>query len=89
MIAAIPLLFDRPDVDWHYSQSRYVRNEYQFAHQWIRDNHENLRRYLILSRGTMAGFFVLGFGLSGNGPVGFIAGVLVRSPPCCGLSIAN
>ncbi len=60
MIAAIPLLLDRPDVDWHYSESRYVRNEYQFAHQWVQDNHENLRRHLILTRGTMAGFFVLG-----------------------------
>ncbi len=60
MIAAIPLLFDRPDVDWHYSESRYVRNEYQFAHQWVRDNHENLRRHLTLTRGTVAGFFLLG-----------------------------
>ncbi|WP_186774701.1 hypothetical protein [Allorhodopirellula solitaria] len=60
MIAAIPLLLDRPEIDWHYSESRYVRNEYQFAHQWVRDNHEHLRRYLLWTRGTMAGFFLLG-----------------------------
>lgn len=60
MIAAIPLLIDRPDVDWHYSESRYVRNEYQFAHQWVKGNHKNLCRHLILTRGTMVGIFVLG-----------------------------
>jgi 4-amino-4-deoxy-L-arabinose transferase-like glycosyltransferase len=83
MIAAIPLLLDRPDVDWHYSESRYVRNEYQFAHQWVRDNHENLRRYLILTRCTMAGFFVLGLWVVRKwasrlygGPAGWLAAVL-------------
>ena len=60
MIAALPLLIDRPKIDWHYSNSRYVRNEYQFAHQWVRDNLENLQRYLVLSRSTTAVFFLLG-----------------------------
>lgn len=64
MIAALPLLIDRPKVDWHYSNSPFDRNEYQFAQQWVRDNHEHLRRYLILTRTTTAAFYLLGLWVS-------------------------
>lgn len=60
MLSAIPLVFDRPKIDWHYSKSPFVRSEYQFAHQWIPDNASDLKRYLILARCSTLLFFIVG-----------------------------
>jgi hypothetical protein len=60
MIAAIPLLLDRPQIEWHYSESPFVRIEYQFAQTWVRDNQSILRRQLFLARATVLLFFALG-----------------------------
>lgn len=60
MVAALPLLVDRPKIDWHYSESPYIRNEYQFAHTWVPDNFKKLPRYLFLARSTVLIFFAIG-----------------------------
>lgn len=60
MVATLPLLLDRPNVDWHYSESPYARNEYQFAHRWVSDNPDSLPRLLFWVRSTVLMFFGIG-----------------------------
>lgn len=60
MLAALPLVIDRPKVEWHYSESPYVRSEYQFANEWVPDNFKALPRYLFLARSTVLVFFTIG-----------------------------
>ncbi len=60
MIAALPLLVDRPMIKWHHSDSPYVRLEYQLADEWVNENQSSLRRQLILARSTTIFFFGLG-----------------------------
>ncbi|TWU19332.1 hypothetical protein Poly21_15040 [Allorhodopirellula heiligendammensis] len=60
MIAALPLLIDRPMIKWHHSDSPYVRLKYQLAEEWVNENQSSLRRQLILARSTTIFFFGLG-----------------------------
>lgn len=60
MIAALPLLIDRPNIRWHYWISPFTRSEYRFADEWVRENASALPRQLFLARSTVLVFFAIG-----------------------------
>ena len=62
LIAALPLLLNRPQLEWSYSESPYVRNEFQFASDWLDNDAVEVRRQLVISRIPMLVFFLLGLG---------------------------
>ncbi len=60
MIAAMPLLANRPDIQWKTYSSPYTRSEYEFAEVWASQTQSELRRQLLWSRSTVLLFFALG-----------------------------
>lgn len=60
ILAALPLLFDTPQVDWAYSRSPYERVEYEFASEWLNDSPSTVRRQLLLARVPMIIFYLVG-----------------------------
>jgi glycosyltransferase involved in cell wall biosynthesis len=60
MLAALPLLFDRPKLEWYSLTAPQARNEYSFANDWIQGNLEDVPRQLRLVRSMMMLFFALG-----------------------------
>jgi len=60
MLAAVPLLFDHPKMEWFSLDAPHARNEYAFAQNWIQENLEDVPRQLRLARAVMVLFFGLG-----------------------------
>ena len=60
MLAALPLLIDPPKMAWFSMPSPQARNEYVFAHHWIRENLPKIPRQLRLARSVILLFFLLG-----------------------------
>lgn len=59
MIAALPLLFDRPDISWELTRP-VVRKEYEFAKRWVLGDVDAVRRQLRKARLMVALFFFAG-----------------------------
>lgn len=60
MLAALPLLIDRPNIVWFSTPTPQARNEYIFAQNWIRGNLSQVPRQLRQSRSVILLFFLLG-----------------------------
>ena len=60
MLAALPLLIDHPKTNWFSTLAPQARNEYIFAHNWIRENLAQVPRQLRLARSVILLFFILG-----------------------------
>jgi len=60
MLGALPLLFDRPRLEWYSLVNPQARNEYAFAQEWVVNNLEDIPRQLRLARAVMMLFFALG-----------------------------
>jgi len=60
MVAVLPLLVNRPQIEWFRSKSPYVRSEYMLANEWISENLQAVPRYLLAARSVVLLFFAIG-----------------------------
>jgi hypothetical protein len=60
MLAALPLLIDRPTLEWYHYDSPFRRVENSFAKDWLTGNQPSAQRQLILARATVLVFVAIG-----------------------------